>query len=332
MTSNALAAPTYPRIDDADLNIKLSSDEVQVNQQLVVNITVNTTQPLYYQWGRVIISSLDTGYIISTASINLTSKQNLTIVYPGSNYTLYCEYIYEPHRPIMFGEYTVWVTVGNMSAFERVTIVPSLGDFYTDLRNMERKYEESQNNYWYIIRIVYPAAFMLSAMTILICYYLWRLPDSSKEELKYWLLSKGDVRKLEMMQRELRDIDRKQFNARNAPSVGRNEKIIRGLHAKKRVLEKLKFYTDKRIEKMKRVGSNAGEFSEGLVETIKVLDEEIATRNADIVKALSALEIEAQKRNRKLKPERPQERRMSPMDLDRFRRMARRKEVEEEEE
>jgi lipopolysaccharide export LptBFGC system permease protein LptF len=187
------------------------------------------------------------------------------------------------------------------------------------------------NNYWYIIRIIYPAAFMLSGMTILVCYYLWRLPDSNKEELKYWLLSKADVKRLEKLQKELRDIDRKSFSARNAPSVGNNEKIISRLRANKKVLEKLKFYTQKRLERMKRMSKNAEEFAASLQNSIDVMDEEMKKRNEDIEKALAALETEAQKRNKKMKPKQPMERRFSPMDLDRLRHIARPRPEKEEE-
>jgi len=336
MSSSVIAATQPVIVTSTTMKVTVSSNQVQVGQSVRINITVNTTEPLRSSSARIIISSLDSGSIIVTANQNLSTKQNLTLILPGRLYTLNGTYEFVPQKGIEFGDYTIWVTVGNVSAFQKVSIMPSLADFYTDFKAMERHNQQAQNNYWYVIQIVYPAAFLLSAMTIVICFYLWRLPDSSKEELKYWLLSKTDPKKLKFMQSELRDINRQGFSERNSPSVGKNEKMLVSLRKQQDTLSKLKSYTDKRIEKLNRMKENAEEFAGTLQETIDVYDIDIVKRNGDIEKALGALQIEAQRLNKKNKPEK-RVRKLSPMDFERLRRLSRRREepsedAEEEEE
>jgi hypothetical protein len=213
------------------------------------------------------------------------------------------------------------MTVGNISAFNRFTISPSLSDLYNDIGKLQEANEVADDNYWYAIKVVYPAAFLISALTIIACYYLWRYPNSNKEELKYWLLSKGDVNKLRFIKEELRDLDKIGYATRNSPAVGRNESAIKKLNNNLRVMENLKKYTDKRVERMEKMTFNAKEFSTTLQETVDSLSNEITTRNRHIENALSAIEVEAQKVNKKMKKE-PIEKRF---DSDKFKKMMERR-------
>lgn len=287
----------------SNLKVKLSTTEVQPGQPLNISVTVNTTSILSYIWARVIISNVDTGFIIHTATFNLTRPIGTPIITPGWLYTLSGNYTFVPMRPIVFGEYTVWVSVGNQSVFERINIVPSVVDFYKDLQVMEKKYEESQNRYWYIIKLVYPTAFLLSALTMVICYYLWRLPSSDKEEFKYWLLSNIDIYRLNKLKKDLRDLDRRGFAARNVPPIAKNEAIISMLRKDKQILEKLNACMQRRMERLQRLNKNANEYMQTIKEATEAIDAEIKAKNAEIEKVLESIQIEVLKANKKTKRE-----------------------------
>lgn len=318
MAGLAAADDAGPYQMPAELGLSLSHSEMNIGDTLIINITCNTTDPYSYNRATVMVSNRDTGNVFMYVQQNLTSDLNLTQVYLGVQYTLNTSTFFTASKAVPFGTYAVWVTVNNVSAFSTFKVIPSIEDLYNDINKIQMDNAEADANYWWTIKVIFPSSIIMCAAVMLFAYVQWRIPGNDKEDVKNWLLSKLDGRKIDKLVGDVRDINRYGFSTRAAPSVQKNDTSIKVLLRKRRLLKSLAESIDDRAMKMKTRLEDAQEFKDALVDTMTAIDEEVASRNDEIEKSLRSIEAETNQMNRKNLPP-PERKQRTRVDFERIR-------------
>lgn len=208
----------------ADLIIKLSATSINPGQALWVNVTTNYKNNTTV---KVIISEIGTGKVV------FSSVGNVSMI--GTYRT-----IYTPRRPIGFGDYTVWVSARNSSYFVNFAIEPALQDLYSDLRKIAENDAKSHTEMAFVWRVMLPYSFILASLVIFMCYWLWRVPGGTKEELSQWVLSSLKAHKLRRMMGDIRGLDRRGYASRHSRTPVKTDLRIAALHQHINQLEQFK--------------------------------------------------------------------------------------------
>lgn len=269
-----------------NLEVTLSNTNLLAGDKLTVFIKYNTTAWWIRYNATVILSHISTGEIYAMSQVNLS--------YDGrANWTV------ELHRPIAFGDYLVWVRVGNISVFKDIMVQPSIFDLW-DLN--KRSAEESATTQRLAERAIF-VAFILPTFgvgaAILFSYWMWRIPSPEKDELANWFLSKWDLHKLSKLVKDIRDLDRRSYARRRAPSVMEAEKEIAMLQRKRRALLELAESIKAREDKLKTRSKLVEEYRSDLEGTAKDLEERIGHYEETIEDQLETIQVKALEKNRK---------------------------------
>lgn len=272
---------------DSAISIQLSSTTITPGVPLHIEIQFNTTdfwEPLN---ATITISNEESGMIVVQTSEPLD-------ILGHANYT------FTPERPSIFGEYFIWVRVGNASGFHSFELQPSILDLWEKMN----KYEKSQaassktaNTALWLVMTAVPLGVIGAAF---VSYLYWRLDDPTKEEARDWLLSKFDIRKLRVLTRDIRDLKRYAYARRRFPGISMFEKQISDFSHKERLLTNLADSAHKKLDFYRKRLAEGEAFEKDLRETATKLSEKIAKNEARIDDELRAVQIHALETNRQV--------------------------------
>jgi hypothetical protein len=300
----AMAVPVAPiNIPITGLSVKLSAIKMSPDDHLNISVIVALDLSGYSNWtpygqnaspppnvrlptAMFMISHVSSGNVVAMTTKNVSID--------GRAY-----YNYTPQRPVRFGPYTVWVTVSNRSAFASFSMEPSPMDLINQMTAMQELNQKAVEKQAFVVNFGFPFILLVSFMTILLAYWQWRIPDPTKQEIKYWIMSKMDQSKLERLLADVRDVDRKGYARRQTPTIYRTDREIVKLHKKQYWLKKLADSVDKRLKRYEKRIEVGDEF----VTTLRILVDDLGTRMArldrDAEKALDNLQVRALEQNKR---------------------------------
>lgn len=273
----SLVAAAAPVPIQANLIIKLSATSINPGDVLWVNVTCsyknNTTV-------KVLISEIDTGKVV------FTSVGNVSMI--GTYRT-----VYTPRRPVGFGDYTVWVSARNSSYFVNFAIEPSLQDLYADLKKIAASDAKSHMEMAFVWRVMLPYSFFLAALVMLSCYWIWRVPGGTKEELGQWLLSNTKAHKLRRLMGDIRGLDRRGYASRHAKTPAKTDLRIVALRQHFNQLEKFKISLLKRRGLIQTRILDLNDFIQDITNLQDGISKRIRGQEADLEKVLRIIEKKA---------------------------------------
>lgn len=261
----------------ADLIIKLSATSINPGQTFWVNVTTiyknNTTV-------KVIISEISTGKVVFSAVGNVSMI--------GTYRT-----IYTPRRPIGFGDYTVWVSARNSSYFVNFAIEPALQDLYSDLRKIAENDARIHAEMAFVWRVMLPYSFVLAILMISICYWLWRVPGGTKEELNQWVFSTLKVHKLRRLLGDIRGLDRRGYAVRHVRTPVRTDLQIATLQQHIAQLERFKKSLSKRRGQIQNRIIDLNDFIQDITNLQKGLQAQVDGKEVELEGMIKLIEQKA---------------------------------------
>ncbi len=275
------AATTDPINVIPTINIRLSDTTITPGEMLWVNVSCtyrnNTTV-------KVIISEIETGKVV------FTSVGNVSLA--GTYRT-----VYTPRRPIGFGDYTVWASAGNSSYFANFGIAPSLQDLYDDLRNIAENDAATHQQMEFIWRVLLPYSFFIVSFVILVCYWFWRVPGGTKEELGQWAMSNLRAHRLRSLLTDIRGLDRRGYASRHNKTPIKTDLEIHALRKHMNQLERFRTSLGKRRLQMQDRILDLNDFIQDIKNLEGELDKRIQGKEGDFEESLKIVEGKAFARN-----------------------------------
>ena len=273
----SLVAAADPVPIQANLIIKLSATSISPGDVLWVNVTCsyknNTTV-------RVLISEIDTGEVV------FSSVGNVSMI--GTYNT-----VYTPRRPVGFGDYTVWVSARNSSYFVNFAIEPALQDLYDDLRNIAANDAKTHTEMMFIWRVMLPYSFFLAGVIIVVCFWLWRVPGGTKEELNQWVFSTLKVHKLRRLLGDIRGLDRRGYAVRHVKTPVRTDLQITAFQQHIAQLERFKKSLSKRRGQIQNRIIDLNDFIQDITNLQKGLQARVDGKEVELEGMIKLIEQKA---------------------------------------
>ncbi len=278
----AMAATPPPLVVSDDVSIHLSKATVNPGQMIWINVTTTYTNNTTC---RLIVSEVASGKVVFSAS------GNISLI--GTFRT-----IYTPRRPIGFGDYTVWATAHNASAFTNFAIEPSLQDLYSDLQKIANSDASTHRQMLFVWQVLLPYSFIVSAMLIGICYWLWRVPGGTKHELSQWLFTSLKSHKFRGLMTDIRGLNRKGYSARHVRTPVKTDLEIAALHQHWNQLEQFKNTVVSRRTQIRDRILNLNDFVQDITNLQNDINHKIKGKEVDLEMSIKIIEGKAFEKNK----------------------------------
>jgi hypothetical protein len=276
---------------ELSISVKLSASSVNPGEVVYADIRINSTSatPIFFENVTIILSHTSTGlvYLYRDAGLDYFGRLNFS---------------FTVERPANFGEYIVWVRYGNISAFAGFTLEPSVFDLWDQIQ----EFDEANQEGWAVAKQAILLAFLITpfgvSVAILFSYWQWRIPNPSKSELKFWLLSHFDSKRLNVLRRDIRDLARTGYMKRHFPVVGKLQDQTRQLKRDQTIADALADTVQKRIDIYEKRLEKAKEFKTELVGISKECALGIAQNEESEDGELDLIQVRNLEKNRKRLP------------------------------